>query len=339
LARLTGLSVTAGVIAAGAAGFWGYHQYTSPGPLQSEVSLVIPPGANSREIAHHLAEAGVISQPSIFQIGVRLEGAGAALRAGEYLFPPSVSPQEAAAILKEGKTVVRRFTVPEGLTSKQIVALLDMAPGLKGEAPAPPPEGTLLPDTYHYSYGHDREELLARMTAAMDRTLDELWATRAADLPFESKQEALVLASIVEKESAAPQERPRVAAVFINRLRKGMPLQADPTVIYAVSEGDGVLARPLTRRDLQSPSPYNTYVSGGLPPGPISNPGRESIEAVLRPADTDELFFVADGSGGHAFARTLEEHNRNVALWRQLQAERQGEASQEGKAEQERQAD
>jgi UPF0755 protein len=167
------------------------------------------------------------------------------------------------------------------------------------------------------------------MSAAMDKTLAELWPGRARDLPFESMREAVILASIVEKESAVLQERPRIAGVFINRLHNGMPLQADPTVIYAVTDGDGVLPRALTRADLQLSSPYNTYVSNGLPPGPIANPGRGAIEAVLNPAGTDELFFVADGAGGHAFARTLEDHNRNVARWRQLQAKQRGEAVQE----------
>jgi UPF0755 protein len=293
------------------------------------VSVVIQPGTPSDEIARQLADAGVLAHPLIFQLGVRAEGAGGGLRAGEYVFPPRVSPREAAAILKSGKTVVRRITVPEGLTSRQIVALLEATPGLAGASPAPPPEGTLLPETYHFSYGDDREEILARMSAAMEQTLAELWPGREADLPFDTQDEALILASIVEKESAVPEERPRIAGVFINRLRIGMPLQADPTVIYAVSDGDGVLPRPLTRDDLRSPSPYNTYVSGGLPPGPIANPGRSAIAAVLNPAETDELFFVADGSGGHAFARTLEDHNRNVARWRQIEAERQSEPAGE----------
>jgi UPF0755 protein len=317
------------VLAAGGVSLWAYHVYTSPGPLQTEASVLVRPGASSEEIARQLAEAGVISEPFLFQMGVRLEGAGGALRAGEYAFPPHVSPHEVAQILKAGKTVVRRLTVPEGLTSKQIIALLEATQGLDGMAPAPPPEGTLLPETYHFSYGESREELLARMSAGMDKTLAELWPERAKDLPFNSTREAVILASIVEKESAVPQERPRIAGVFINRLRSGMPLQADPTVIYALTDGDGVLPRALTRADLQSSSPYNTYVSEGLPPGPIANPGRSAIEAVLNPAATDELYFVADGAGGHAFARTLEDHNRNVARWRQLQVKQRGEVVQE----------
>jgi UPF0755 protein len=335
LGRLIGLCVLIALVGGVGAGLWAYHHYTSPGPLQSEAHVLIRPGTTSGDIARQLAAAGVLSQPAIFQIGVRLEGSGGALRAGEYVFPPRVSPHGVAEILKAGRIVVRRVTIPEGLTSRQIIALLEATQGLDGAIPAAPPDGTLLPETYHFSFGDQRKELVARMSAAMDETLAELWAARAADLPFDTKHEALTLASIVEKESAVEEERPRIAGVFVNRLRKGMPLQADPTVIYAVTDGEGVLLRPLTRTDLQSPSPYNTYVSGGLPPGPIANPGRSAIEAVLNPADTDALFFVADGSGGHAFARTLEEHNRNVARWRQLEARRQSEAAREGGGEQE----
>lgn len=334
LGRLAGLCLLIVGISLAGAGFWAWHHYMSPGPLQAEAHVLIRSGTNSGEIARQLAVAGVLSRPMIFQIGVRLEGAGGALRAGEYVFPPRVSPHQVTEILNSGNTVVRRVTVPEGLTSKQIIALLETTPGLEGETPAPPPEGTLLPETYHFSYGDQRKEVVARMSAAMDGALAELWSARAADLPFDSIYEALTLASIVEKESALPQERARIAGVFVNRLRKGMPLQADPTVVYAVTDGEGVLLRPLTRADLQSSSPYNTYVSGGLPPGPIANPGRSAIEAVLNPEDTDALFFVADGSGGHAFARTLEDHNRNVARWRKLEGRRQSEAARDGEVEQ-----
>jgi UPF0755 protein len=334
LRRLAGICLLVALVGVAGGGVWAYHHYTSPGPLPAETTVLIRPGTNSGDIARQLAAAGIISRPTIFQIGVRLEGAGGALRAGEYAFPPRVSPRQVTEILKAGKTIVRRITVPEGLTSKQIVALLDTIPGLEGDTPAPPPEGTLLPETYHFSYGDQRKDLVARMSAAMDAAVAELWATRAEDLPFDSIHEAMTLASIVEKESALPHERPRIAGVFVNRLRIGMPLQADPTVIYAVTDGEGVLPRPLTRTDLQSPSPYNTYVTGGLPPGPIANPGRSAIAAALNPADTDALFFVADGSGGHAFARTLEDHNRNVARWRRLEARRQSEAAREGASEQ-----
>lgn len=303
----------------GGAVFWGYRAYIGPGPLRDETAVVILPGSSTETIAARLTEAGVIDNPLVFRVGVRLEGSAAALRAGEYAFPPGVSLRQAAAILRSGKTVVRRLTVPEGLTSKQVVTLVEQTPGLFGDLPPTPAEGSLLPETYHFSYGDSRQEVLSRMGDAMTEALATLWKTRSEDLPLESPEEAVTLASIVEKESALPEERPRVAAVFINRLRRGMPLQADPTVIYAVTEGTGVLSRPLTQSDLDSPSPYNTYVNSGLPPGPIANPGREALRAVLQPADTQELYFVADGSGGHAFARTLQEHNRNVARWRRLQ--------------------
>jgi UPF0755 protein len=296
------------------------HQYQRPGPLNFATSVIVPKGAGLPEIARVLEAANVISEPLIFRIGARLEGLDASLRAGEYSFPPAVSMQQALTMLRQGDTVVRRVTIPEGMTSRQVVSLLSEAEGLEGEISAVPVEGALLPETYSYSWGDSRSEMIRRMSAAMSTTLDELWATRAEGLPLASPREAVILASIVEKETGVPEERPRVAAVFINRLRLGMKLQADPTVSYAVY-GASTPPRPLTFADLQHPSPYNTYLVEALPPGPIANPGRASLQAALRPAQSDELFFVADGSGGHAFARTLEEHNRNVARSRKLNEE------------------
>jgi len=215
--------------------------------------------------------------------------------------------------------VERKLTVPEGLTVMEILALVRAADGLQGTITLHPDEGTLLPQTYFYSYGDSRDAVVQRMRKAMDETLDELWPGRQDDLPIGSKRQALILASIVEKETGIPDERPRVAAVFVNRLRLGMRLESDPTVSYGMTLGRKPLGRDLTRADLQAPTPYNTYTNAGLPPGPIANPGRATIEAALNPAKTKDLYFVADGSGGHAFAATLDQHNRNVANWRARQ--------------------
>lgn len=292
-------------------------RYQRPGPLACATSIIVPKGAAVPQIAQLLEAANVITEPPIFRIAARLEGLDASLRAGEYHFPPAVSMQQALAMLRRGDTVVRRVTIPEGMTSRQVVSLLGETEGLEGEIATVPVEGALLPETYGYSWGDERSDMIRRMSSALSTTLDELWANRAEGLPLASPREAVILASIVEKETGVPQERPRVAAVFLNRLRLGMKLQADPTVTYAVY-GASAPPRPLTLADLQHPSPYNTYLVEALPPAPIANPGRASLQAVLRPAASDELFFVADGSGGHVFARTLEEHKRNVARWRKL---------------------
>ena len=219
--------------------------------------------------------------------------------------------------------MARRLTVAEGLTVAEVFRLLAETEGLTGELPEPPPEGSLLPETYFYALGDDREEIVRRMRRGMRELLDELWSSRPEDLVLEDRGDLVTLASIVDKETGLADERSTVAAVFLNRLRLGMRLQSDPTVIYGLTEGNGPLDRPLTRRDWRHDSPYNTYQIDGLPPGPIGNPGRAALEAVLQPDDVDYLYFVADGTGGHAFGRTLEEHNRNVAKWRQIKNGRQ----------------
>lgn len=294
--------------------------YRAPGPLVAPRTVIIESGQGVIEIAQHLQAEGVIASPLLFRAAARLRGIGGSLRAGEYAFPAAISLEDVLRYLLEGETVVRRLTVPEGWTVDAVIALLRDTEGLDGTLAATPPEGSILPDTYHYSYGDARQAVLDRMTEAMDRYLADAWEQRAADLPLETPRQALTLASIVEKETALPEERPLVAAVFVNRLRRGMKLQADPTVVYGLEREQGPLDRPLTRRDLRIDTPYNTYVIEGLPPGPIANPGREAIRAVLNPADSDYLYFVADGKGGHAFARTLEEHNKNVAEWRRTRA-------------------
>ncbi len=292
------------------------RSFDIPGPLREPRTVVLPEGLGAWDVADRLTDAGVIDDPVLFVAGTWIEGGERALKAGEYEFEALVAPRGVMEKLVAGETVVRRLTVAEGLTAAEIVARVNATEGLAGEVAAAPAEGTLLPDTYHYALGDSRHALMERMTRGMEQALDELWPARDGALPLASAHDALVLASIVEKETGLADERPLVAAVFLNRLRRGMRLQSDPTVIYALTRGRAPLGRPLTRADLAVDDPYNTYRHKGLPPGPIASPGRSALEAVLHPAETDALYFVADGSGGHAFATTLDEHNRNVARWR-----------------------
>jgi UPF0755 protein len=305
------------------AGVWMFHRaFAAPGPLTEDAVLVIPRGASVRSIAALLAAEGIVGDAAVFSLGVRGFGGERPLAAGEYAFPPAVSARDAMRILQSGKVVARNLTIPEGLTAFQVLALVGAAEGLRGELPAASGigEGSLLPETYRYVYGERRDDILARMQKVMGETLDRLWRERSENSgPLASPREALILASIVERETGKADERPRIAAVFLNRLRRGMRLQSDPTVVYGMSRGAGVIGRPLTRADLAADHPYNTYIHAGLPPGPIANPGRGSLAAVLQPAKSKDLYFVADGTGGHAFARTLKAHNRNVARWRRLQ--------------------
>ncbi len=280
--------------------------------------MIIPRGRGVEGIANALEQAGIIRDALVFRLGVRLGGTDKSLRAGEYVFPALISPQQAAAILISGKTVVRRLTVAEGLTTRQVLEQILATDGLQGDIIAAYGEGALLPETYHFSFGDRRDELAERMAASMSKLVAKLWQSRASGLPLHSPDEALVLASIVEKETAIAAERPRIAGVFINRLEKNMRLQSDPTVAYGLTLGGEPLSRPLNRADLKRPTPYNTYMINGLPPGPIANPGAAAIAAVLNPEKTTDIYFVADGGGGHVFSRTLKEHNRNVAKWRKI---------------------
>jgi UPF0755 protein len=311
------------VVLGAAALLLGYWEFTRPGPLGDGATVVVPRGHGVEGTARTLEAAHVIRDARVFMAGVALAGGRRPLKAGEYAFPAGVSAADVMRLLQEGRTVVRRLTVPEGLTTAQVLALIAATDGLDGALPNPPPgEGELLPETYNFSFGDSRAGMVQRLRRAMTDALAEIWSRRASDLALAGPREAVILASLIEKETAVESERPRVAAVFLNRLKRGMRLQADPTVLYGVSEAERPPGRDLTRADLERAHAYNTYTSVGLPPGPIANPGRASLLAATHPADTDALYFVADGSGGHVFASTLEEHNRNVARWRRLQRER-----------------
>ncbi|MEM7121875.1 MAG: endolytic transglycosylase MltG [Pseudomonadota bacterium] len=307
------------LVAIGAlAGFlWFDQQSRDPGPLENETTLVIPRGTGVGAIADLLAEAGVINDSLLMVLRVRWRGEGRELKAGEYVFVPGQSLDDVIDYLSDGRTVVRRISVPEGLTTMAVLDLVRAADGLTGEIEAEPAEGYLLPETYHYELGDTRTAVIQRMASAMTGTLEELWPNRDPGIPLDSPEEAVILASIVEKETGVPEERAHIAGVFFNRLARGMPLQSDPTVIFALTEGKDELGRALTRADWEYEHPYNTYRNAGLPPGPIANPGFDAIYAVLHPQETDDLYFVADGTGGHAFARTLDEHNDNVAAYRE----------------------
>ena len=312
------LSFLAGFLSYGYSSFEDYR--SGVGPSTEEKIVLLPRGSGLNAIVNRLDRAGVIEHPWLFQIAVRLGGHDRKLKAGEYAFEAGISPKDIITKLTEGKSLLRRFTVIEGQTVAEVFRLLDNAEGLTGDLPEKPKEGTLLPETYLYSQGDTKANLIKRMQDAMTAVLERAWKDRDNDLPYASPEEALIMASIVDKETSVPEERFEVAAVFVNRLRLGMRLQSDPTIIYGLTEGQGPLDRELTRQDWKLDDPYNTYVIDALPPGPIGNPGKSSIEAVMHPADVDYLFFVADGSGGHAFAVTLDEHNDNVARWRRIKA-------------------
>lgn len=302
------------------------QQFEARGPLSSETLVTLPRGAGLSRVADALESAGAISDTRIFKIGARMRGAETSLKAGEYALPAGASMSAILDQLVEGKTFERRITFAEGLTSAEIMAALNSAEELSGPMlETRPPEGSLAPDTYFYASSATRQSLIDQMQSAQHRILDELWAGRAVDLPIASKEEALILASIVEKETGIAGERAEVAGVFINRLRKRMRLQSDPTVIYGITGGLRDLDGPIRRSHLRDKNAFNTYVIRGLPPTPIANPGREAIAAVLNPAQTSALYFVADGTGGHVFADTLRQHNRNVAAWRKIERSRNSE--------------
>jgi UPF0755 protein len=312
-----------GGLLAGAAGFYGYQEYNLPGPLAADKVFTIEKGQGIPEIAVALEENGIISDARVFSAVSylkKLRGGAAALKAGEYQFEGSSSMREVMALIESGKSISYKVSIPEGFTIFAALARVTENDVLTGEITEPPVEGAILPDTYVFKRGLTRQKMIDDMEAAQAKLLDEMWAARNPAIPLQSKEEAVVLASIVEKETGKAEERGVIASVFYNRLKLGMRLQSDPTIIYGITGGQGKLDRALTKTDITTPTPYNTYTIDGLPPGPIANPGKAALEAVLNPPDTKYLYFVADGTGGHAFAETLDEHNKNVADWRKIDA-------------------
>jgi UPF0755 protein len=319
LVSLFVLALLTGVLVAGAA-FYGYTVFTAQGPLATKTVYIIKPGEKRSEVGAALQDAGIISSASIFTAAAYVNGLrGGHLKAGEYEFPEHASIDEVLGIVTSGKTIAYKITIPEGWTSEMAAARVAENEVLTGDVTTVPAEGAILPDTYVFRRGLTRQKMLDDMKDAQSKMLDTLWNARAPDSILKSKEDAVTLASIVEKETGVPEERPLVASVFLNRLKQGIRLQSDPTIIYGLVGGKGKLDRGLTRDDIASETPFNTYKIPGLPPGPIANPGKASIEAVLNPPDTGYLYFVANGTGGHAFAKTLEEHNANVVKWRAIE--------------------
>lgn len=306
-------------IAAAAVLFIGRQRFEAPGPLAEGKMVNIPRGLGIRDIADLLQREGVIDQPYVFMGGVIALKARGELKYGEYQFTKNSSVADVVDTITEGKVIQHAVTVPEGLTSEQIVARLLENDGLAGQIKEIPREGTLLPETYRFTRGMTREQIIQRMQQAHRRVLQEVWERRMQDLPVKTPEQLVTLASIVEKETGRPDERTRVAAVFVNRLKSRMRLQSDPTIIYGLTGGKGSLGRPILKSEIEQPTPYNTYVVDGLPPGPIANPGRASLEAVANPARTKELYFVADGTGGHVFSENYTEHQKNVARLRGIE--------------------
>jgi UPF0755 protein len=298
---------------------WTRHRIDEPGPLAANKVLYIAPGTEVPDIIAELDREGVIDSPFMLNAALLLEGNRSKLKAGEYLFKQNASLRDVIDTLISGKQVLHAITIPEGLTSEQIVERLRESDIAVGDITDVPKEGSLLPETYKVARDAVRADIIKLMQDAQKRAVDQIWSRRASGLPLRSPYELVTLASIVEKETGKADERPRVASVFVNRLRNKMRLQSDPTIVYGLAGGKGSLGRAITRAELEKPTPYNTYLIDGLPPGPIANPGRAALEAVANPSRTQDLYFVADGTGGHVFAETLDQHSRNVQRWRQIE--------------------
>ena len=306
-------------VVVGGALYVGRQRFETPGPLAADKVVNIPRGLGIRDIADLLQREGVIDQPWVFIGGVMVLKARGDLKHGEYQFTKGASLADVVTTIVENKVVQHSLTIPEGLTSEQIVAKLLENDALSGQIKEIPREGTLLPETYKFTRGMTREQIIQRMQQAHRRLLQEVWEHRMPDLPIKTPEQLVTLASIVEKETGRPDERSRVASVFVNRLKSKMRLQSDPTIIYGLTGGKGSLGRPIMKSEIEQPTPYNTYVIDGLPPGPIANPGRASLEAAANPARTKDLYFVADGTGGHVFSETYEQHQKNVARLRAIE--------------------
>src|SRR5262245_24420593 len=304
--------------------YWVKVKFDQPGPLPTSTVFAIPKGEGGSSVADRLEQEGIIADRRVFMTGILyfkyVKGQGS-LKAGEYEFRKNATMRDVLDTLVEGKSIEHKVTLAEGLTSYQVVQRLMAHPELRGEIAEIPPEGSLLPDTYKFGSNDTRQDIIERMRAAQAKFLAKVWPTRDPDIVVTTPEEALILASIVEKETGIADERPRIASVFENRLKKKMRLQSCPTIIYGLVGGKGALDHPIQQEELDRETAYNTYKINGLPPTPIANPGRAAIEAVLRPAKTKDLYFVADGSGGHIFAPTLDEHNKNVVAWRKIERE------------------
>ncbi|HEX2843062.1 endolytic transglycosylase MltG [Hyphomicrobium sp.] len=311
------------------------HLYTKPGPLTLTETVVVPKGASSNDIADSLEREGVVSSRWAFMVNYlvqsRMHPGEISLKAGEYLFKPGVSIREVMEILSDGKSVLYKVTIPEGLTSQQIVERLKGEENLTGEVTQIPAEGSLLPETYSIEKGMARQELLDRMQLKQKQVLEAAWTRRQAALPFENAAQAVVMASIIEKETGRADERERIAGVFVNRLKKGMPLQSDPTILYGIYGGGVSWGKPILQSEKDTKNAHNTYQIKGLPPTPICNPGRPALEAALNPSEHGDLFFVADGTGGHIFTATLKDHNAAVANWRKMEKEIRARQAAAGK--------
>ncbi len=315
--KFLGLLIVLAGVGALCIAIYAFDYERGEGPLTEPKVIMFERGHGFQSMVDEIEKQGVIDNKQLFMLAAIATGRAREFKAGEYKFTEKMTPHAIITMISTGKVLQHKFTVPEGLNVREITKLLQAEPAMEGDVQAGIPEGSLLPETYQFAYGFKRAEMIALMQKAMRTTLDAAWAKRQQNLPYDTPDKALVMASIIEKETGLPKERPHVASVFINRLRKGIKLQTDPTVAYGVEQAlGGPMGRPLTTVDLQTATPYNTYMIDGLPQGPICNPGKASLEAAINPVDSDDLYFVATGSGGHNFAATLEQHNANVAHYR-----------------------